>query len=84
MFEDIVENIISTKNIGKKKIDVDIGRFEREPFCPYCGSKDVKNTGGVFVPGKKFKSFFECSFCGNEWDVLFDKDTNVKSIDAWI
>jgi len=84
MFEDLITKEVTSSNAHSlKKLDVDIEKFEADPFCPFCGSKDVQNTGGVFIPGKRFRATFHCSFCYNEWDVIFDKDTNVESVEAW-
>ena len=79
MFEDILGT--PKKKITSKGFGCDVKQYQADPFCIHCQSKDVRNTGnGVFIQGKRFKSLFKCNFCGQEWYVIFNENTDVDSV----
>lgn len=75
MFDDII-------GTGRKNLGIDKKKYENNPFCPYCGSKDIKQTtnGSVFKGSKRFDSVEKCNFCGKEWIVVYDENLSILDI----
>lgn len=71
MFDDIISN---TKKRKKKiKYDLDV--------CPFCGSLDIEDTGGVIASKTLYVQSMVCNTCFEEWNIHYDQDLNFISID---
>ena len=69
MFDDII--------IKQKGFIWDFEKYEKTPYCPICGSKDLTYIRESLT-SKKLEKDVRCNFCKAEWREEWDKDIELK------
>lgn len=69
MYDDIIKK--------QKGFIWDFDQYEKKPYCPVCGSADVKSINDRLT-SKHVEKDMKCSFCGVEWQEIRDKDIHLK------
>lgn len=71
MFEDIIKQKYS------KSLQWDFNKYEKEPYCPSCGSKDITIIRD-HLNSKRLTKEVRCNFCKQEWKEIWNKNIKLK------
>lgn len=75
MFDDLIH-----KN-KRKKEDINIDYNTANEECPFCRSRSVESTCGVFVSSYRYVQCMTCNDCGLRWKVVFNQDLKVTNVE---
>ena len=75
------EDIIKSKKETDGGFSWDWDQYKKEPYCPSCNSKNLRNTKDL-LKDKKLTNWKICKNCGQEWKEVFNEDLELELTEA--
>ena len=72
MFDDIIKN--------KSDQIIDPDKYEDDPRCIQCKSRNFKEDGGKFINARLFRFGVKCQDCNYTWQVFINEKIKITEI----